>query len=136
MMIRNPGTFTASNIVGWIMTGIGKGVIVGLAVFLTIVLADKKVLAKEVMQPFVPGFIIFLVAWIVSALFLTIFDFACLAILQCFLTNKEMGGTVATPDSLKDFIDKEESKYNSVKDVTDKVDTKVTTVVANANVMN
>lgn len=49
MMVRHPGTFTASNIIGWIMTGIGKGVIVGCSTFLTIVLADNKVLSAGVM---------------------------------------------------------------------------------------
>lgn len=39
MIVGNPGTYTAMNIVGWIMTGIGKGVIVGASVYLTMVLA-------------------------------------------------------------------------------------------------
>jgi len=49
MMVRNPGTFTASNIVGWIMTGIGKGVIVGFSTLITMVMVDKKVLSEKVM---------------------------------------------------------------------------------------
>jgi len=116
MMIRNPGTFTASNIVGWIMTGIGKGVIVGFSTLLTMVFVDKKILSEKVMQPFVPAFCIFLFSWVIASLFLSIFDFACLAILQCFIQNKEMGGTVNTPDSLKDFIDKEDDKYEKKKE--------------------
>jgi hypothetical protein len=44
MIIGNPGTYTAMNIVGWIMTGIGKGVIVGASVYLTMVLAQENVL--------------------------------------------------------------------------------------------
>ena len=39
MMIRNPGTYAAMTIVGWIMTAIGKGVILGASVYLTMVLA-------------------------------------------------------------------------------------------------
>lgn len=39
MIVANPGTFTAMKIVGWIMTGIGRGVIIGANVYLTIILA-------------------------------------------------------------------------------------------------
>jgi choline transporter-like protein 2/4/5 len=39
MIVSNPGTYTAMNIVGWIMTTVGKGVICGLSVFVTVVLA-------------------------------------------------------------------------------------------------
>jgi hypothetical protein len=36
---------------------------------------------------------------------LSLFDFAAIAILQCFLTNLESGGTVNTPASLMPFIE-------------------------------
>jgi hypothetical protein len=39
MMIRNPGTYAAMHIVGWIMTAIGKGVILGASVYITMLLA-------------------------------------------------------------------------------------------------
>lgn len=39
MMVRHPGTFTATSIVGWIMCFIGKGVIVGISTLLTIIMA-------------------------------------------------------------------------------------------------
>ena len=39
MIVSNPGTYAAMNIVGWIMTAVGKGVIGGLSVFVTVVLA-------------------------------------------------------------------------------------------------
>lgn len=94
MIIGNPGTYAAMNIVGWIMTGIGKGVIVGISVYLTMVLAAENVLVTtegaKIQQPFVPAFIVLLVAWLVASLFISIFDFACLTILQCFLTSKEV----------------------------------------------
>lgn len=94
MIIGNPGTYTAMNIVGWIMTGIGKGVIVGASVYITMVLAQENVLVTTegttIQQPFVPAFVVLLVAWLVAGLFISIFDFACLTILQCFLTSKEV----------------------------------------------
>lgn len=39
MIIGNPGTFGAMKIAGWIMTAIGKGVVVGAAVYITMILA-------------------------------------------------------------------------------------------------
>ena len=50
-------------------------------------------------------------AFLVSSLFLGIFDFSGMAILQCFCVNYELGGTKYTPDSLVDFIDKLENEH-------------------------
>lgn len=93
MMLRNPGTYTAMNIVGWIMTAIGKGTVMGICVYITILLAQNNVLVSTpgttVQQPFVPAFVVLLISWLVSGLFISVFDFSCLTILQCFLTCKE-----------------------------------------------
>lgn len=119
MMIRNPGTFTAMNIVGWIMTAIGKGVILGASVYLTMLLAQASVLTTtegyKVQQPFVPAFVVLLIAYLVASLFISIFDFACLTILQCFLTCKETvgasGGKVFAPKSLRGYLRKTGESY-------------------------
>lgn len=42
MMIRNPGVFAAMKISGWIMTGIGKGLIMGFCTYVAMVLADNN----------------------------------------------------------------------------------------------
>jgi len=112
MIIRNAGMYTAMNVVGWIMTMIGKGVIIGFCVWLTMALAQENLLVAEsggkIQQPFVPAFIVFLVTWTVSSLFISIFDFSCLTILQCFLTckeTKEFTGKVFAPDALMPFLE-------------------------------
>lgn len=114
MIIGNPGTFTAMNIVGWIMTAIGKGVIVGLSVYITMVLAEMNVLTTtegaKIQQPFVPSFVVLLVAYLVASFFISIFDFACLTILQCFITCKEVsssgGASIQAPESLRAYLNK------------------------------
>lgn len=117
MMIRNPGTYAATTIVGWIMTAIGKGVILGVTVYLTMVLAHENVLVvtegAKIQQPFVPAFVVLLISWLVSALFISIFDFACLTILQCFITSKEVsgGGKVYAPPSLQAYLRKSGETY-------------------------
>jgi hypothetical protein len=49
-------------------------------------------------------------AYLVSSLFLGIFDFSAMAILQCFCVNFELGGNTYTPDALAGFIDKLEDE--------------------------
>lgn len=81
-------------VVGWIMTAIGKGVIVGLSTYITIVLAQQNVLVATegatIHLPYIPAFPVLLISWLVAGLFITIFDFSALTILQCFLTCKEV----------------------------------------------
>lgn len=85
MILRNPGTYGAMNIVGWIMTAIGKAAVMGVCVYITIVMAQSNVLVSTpgatIQQPFVPAFIVLLISWIVSGLFISVFDFASLTIL-------------------------------------------------------
>lgn len=108
------------NVVGWIMTGIGKGVIVASSVYLTMVLAQENVLVTtegaHIQQPFVPAFVVLLIAWLVAGLFISIFDFSCLTILQCFLTSKEVaektGGRIYAPPSLRGYLRKTGEPYD------------------------
>ena len=130
MIIGNPGTFSAMKIVGWIMTAIGKGVIVGLTVYITMVLAEENVLTTtegaKIQQPFVPGFIVLLIAYLVSSFFISIFDFASLTILQCFITCKEVaangGGKIQAPASLRAYLIKNGEKYDDDDDDNGKKD--------------
>jgi hypothetical protein len=125
MMLRNAGNYTAMVVVGWIMTAIGKGVIVGLSTYITILLAQKNILVATegatINMPYIPAFPVLLISWLVAGLFITIFDFSALTILQCFLTCKEVSDSkgiyVDSPACLQgylkitkqDVIDKKES---------------------------
>lgn len=119
MIASNPGTYAAMNVVGWIMTAIGKGVISALSVFVTVVLAQENKWTQtpdyQVQQPFVPAFLVLLIAWVVASLFFTVFDFAGLTIMQCFLTCKEVstssGGKVFAPKALRAYLRKTGEEY-------------------------
>lgn len=110
MLARNPGTMMAMNVAGWLMTAIGKATIMGLSVYIAMALADANVGTggESIQQPFVPAFVVLLVSWAVAAFFISLFDFACLTILQCFLISKELKGKLFTPKALQALIDKEE----------------------------
>jgi hypothetical protein len=58
----------------------------------------------------VPVFFVLLLSWIVAAFFISLFDFSCLTILQCFLISREMKSAVWAPDALLDLIDDEDEK--------------------------
>ena len=42
MIAANPSIYASMNVVGWVMVSVGKGIICGLSVFVTIVLAGKN----------------------------------------------------------------------------------------------
>mmetsp|Transcript_29339 Transcript_29339/g.44209 ORF Transcript_29339/g.44209 Transcript_29339/m.44209 type:complete len:428 (+) Transcript_29339:627-1910(+) len=103
LMIRHAGRFSSASIVGWIMTLLGKGTILGASVWLTIILVEAQY--PFIQQPIVPAVIVGVIAYVVASLFLSIFDFASLAILHCFIMDEDFGGSSRTPDSLKSFLD-------------------------------
>lgn len=83
MMVRHPGTYTATSIAGWIMSAIGKALIMGFSVYVSILMADAHAMTggESIQQPFVIAFVVFLISWCVAAFFISLFDFACLTIL-------------------------------------------------------
>lgn len=55
----------------------------------------------------VPVALILLVAYLISSIFIGVFDAGANTILQCYLMDKEMGGTddeKHVPENLKDFL--------------------------------
>jgi len=51
-----------------------------------------------------------MVAYLVGSLFLSIFSFACTAILHCFILDEDTGGSDFTPDSLQPFLDMNDAR--------------------------
>merc|ERR1719379_1054151 len=82
---------------------LGKGLIVSLSAYLTYILTQYAL--PNIQQPLVPAIANGIWAFLVSSLYLGIFDFSAMAILQCFLVNHETGGNRNTPESLKPFIE-------------------------------
>jgi len=112
MLTRNPGTYAATNIAGFLMTAIGKGTIMGASGYIAMLMADANAMTDGVtiQQPFVPVFFVMLESWIVAAFFISLFDFSCLTILQCFLISRELKCAVWAPDALLDLIDDDDER--------------------------
>jgi len=51
-----------------------------------------------------------IVAYFVGSLFLSIFSFACTAILHCFILDEDTGGSEKTPASLQGFLDMNDAR--------------------------
>lgn len=116
LMLRNVDDFSMASAITGIMVFIGKGFIIFGNFFLTLIIVDK--VYPAVKQPYVPAGIVALVAYLVANLFLGIFDFAALAILHCYILEKDHGASIHTPDALKKFFDKKQA--NLVEQETDK----------------
>ena len=46
----------------------------------------------------------------VGSMFLSVFSFACTAILHCFILDEDTGGSDLTPKSLQPFLDMNDAK--------------------------
>lgn len=101
--LRNGGRFSAVAMIGSILSVLGKGTIVATCFFLTILLVDA--MYPAIQQPYLPAMIIGFFAYLISGIFLSLFQDSALAILHCFCLDEEQGGSVNTPDSLKGFLD-------------------------------
>lgn len=106
LMVRNPFAWTALTTISYIMFFLGKGLIVTASAWLTYILTQYAL--PNIGQPLVPAIAMGLWAYLCASLFLGIFDFSAMAILQCFCVNEELGGTCYTPDALKGFIDEQD----------------------------
>jgi len=102
MMVRNPGAFSVLNYISWMLMLLGKGSIVATSGYVTYLLCQYAL--PEVQNPLVPAIFIGIWAYLVSSLYLGIFEFSSMAILQCFIFNEEIGGKDYTPDALRPFI--------------------------------
>ena len=108
MGIRNVRIFAATTTISFIMNLLGKGQIVGLTAWLCLLITQQFI---EVDNPMLPAIFAAVIAYLVSSLFLAIFDFSALAILQCFITQKEDGANDEdAPELLRQFLESEEYK--------------------------
>jgi len=109
LMVRHGGRFGSASVVSFLMVWIGKGCIVALSVWLTILLVQQ--MHPDVSMPLIPAVFVGLFAYVVATLFLNIFSSSALAILHSFiLTEDQDGPKDHIPESLKAFLDKEDFK--------------------------
>ena len=127
LMVRHAGRFSSAGIIGWIITALGKGALIAGNAYIAILLCREYY--PEITQPFIPAFIVALIAYLVSSLFLTIYDFSSLAILHCFLMDEDFGGSEKTPKSLTKFLEINDEMANvDIKPQRKKTETEATNV--------
>ena len=100
--MRHAGRFTASSIVGAMISLLGKGCLIAFNVWICLLLIPK--LGADIKNVTLPIVIIGVLAYVISTLFLEIFSFSSTAILHCFILDEDFGGSDKTPDSLKEFL--------------------------------
>jgi len=98
LMARNVARFNAVGVTGAILLFIGKALITTCCAFLTIALISSQY--PQIEQPVIPAVIIAIFAYMISSVFLAVFDFSALTILHCFSLDEEQGGSRNTPDGL------------------------------------
>lgn len=103
LMVRHVGRFTMSTIASTLVALFGKGAIIGLCVWISILLTQR--MHPDVDSPVLPAVVVGLFAYLIATMFLQLFTFSVLAILHCFNLDEESGGSRQTPDSLKDFFE-------------------------------
>jgi hypothetical protein len=59
-----------------------------------------------------------MVAYLVGSLFLSVFSFACTAILHSFILAEDTGGNIPSPESLKAFLDYNDDQNSKKKAMT------------------
>ena len=101
LFVRHSGKFTGVDITGMLISLLGKGIIVAVNVYITILCLKMY----NVSQPYLISIIVGIISFVIATLFLTIFEFSSMAILQCFILDSDVGGTTKTPDSLKSFLE-------------------------------
>jgi choline transporter-like protein 2/4/5 len=112
LVLRNPLRFGVVSGIGSIFVMFGKvfiAAITALAGFIAITKWDH--FNKELYSPFIPVAIIFVFAYAIGAVFMSIYGLAADAILACFVVDEELAKRRNAPprhcpDSLKNFLDK------------------------------
>lgn len=107
LVMRNITRFALVNVFAGIFTFFGK-LIVGLGVALIgwYLLLEWEEVKDDVYTPIIPTIACFVIGYILATLFLTIYDLACSAILQCFLIDEETPGIQGKnrPAALEPFL--------------------------------
>ena len=116
LVMRNVTRFALVNVFAGIFTFFGK-LIVGLGVaFMGWYLLVKWEEVKDtIYTPIIPTIACFVIGYILATLFLTIYDLACAAILQCFLVDEETPGMQGKnrPAQLEPFLKNLKAKSKS-----------------------
>ena len=109
LAIRNAARASAVGIISGILAVLGKGFIVAACAFMTISIIDST--QPQIKEPYVCAVLIGVWAYMVSSIFLSLFEDSAITILYCFILDEEHGGSTKTPDSLRPFLDLADEKF-------------------------
>jgi choline transporter-like protein 2/4/5 len=112
LILRNPIRFGVVSGIGSIFVLFGKvfiASITALGAFLVITRVER--FSEEIYSPFFPTLVVFIFAYGVGAIFMTVYGLAADTILACFVVDEELSKKKNAPprhcpESLKSFIDK------------------------------
>jgi len=110
LMIKNAAKFSMVSTIASVFMLIAKICIAVSTTWIGFLLLNPMLPKDTVLSgPIVPIAVIFLFAYLISSVFIGIFDAGCNTILQCYLMDKEMGGQddeKHVPKGLRGFLDK------------------------------
>jgi hypothetical protein len=115
LIFRNPVRFGVVAGIGAVFIAFGKifiGAITALGAFLVITKWDKY--SEDIYSPFFPTLLVFIGAYGIGAIFMTVYGLAADTILACFVTDEELSKKKNAPprhcpESLKSFFDKQKN---------------------------
>lgn len=113
LILRNAGRFLALGSIGHVFQFLGKWTIALGATFAGyIILTRSSLYEDELHSPLLPTFVCLIIAYLIAALFMSIYSMACDAILHCFLADEELMKKQERPPShapevLLDFMNVE-----------------------------
>lgn len=102
MSIRNASRFTALSLSSFLLTIVGKGLVTALNVFICYLIIGAMGIGNAPVFCFLVG----IIAFFVSSIFMEIYEFSSQTILHCFVMDSEIEGPKQkTPDSLRPFLE-------------------------------
>jgi len=111
LILRNPIRFGVTHSIGAIFILFGKFLISSAAAFVGYLIIQYSKYYESVTSPLFPVIIIFILAWGVASIFLSVYAMAADTILACFVVEEELRAKNASmplhcPATLNDFINK------------------------------
>ena len=109
-MLRNISRFALTGAFGEFFTFFGKlAVGAGTAFLCWFILTNWVEVKDKIYSAIIPTIACFIIAYMMACLFLSVYDLACSAILQCFLVDEETAPATGAagknrPPSLEPFI--------------------------------
>jgi len=112
LILRNPLRFGVVNGIGAIFIFFGKVFVASITALIGFLVITKvDTFSDELYSPFIPTFVMFVFAYAIGAVFMTVYGLASDAILACFVVDEELNQKKNAParhcpESLRTFLNK------------------------------